>query len=253
MSKPASRPPPSLLLLHDPQAPGSADAAITVLLGRGGARGPAKAGDTDVSILVTSCLGMLRSTLRNTSAPLPALLHLLSGKQQCHNLFQRLMHRLLLACALIHSQVIISTRAPGPKAGQAAGPSGAVNPHELAASLLAARNQHQHQQAQGEGARPRPIRPHEQRPQPISAGPSTSAAGGAASSHAPACGNTLQAWALNMSDFDLGRVIGTGSFGRVSLARHKASGAIYVIKSISKASCIKEGHVSAGQVAQGDP
>ncbi|KAL6763554.1 kinase-like domain-containing protein [Haematococcus lacustris] len=41
----------------------------------------------------------------------------------------------------------------------------------------------------------------------------------------------------------MGRVIGSGSFGRVHIVRHLATGGIYVIKTISKAACIKEGHV----------
>ncbi|KAJ9522691.1 hypothetical protein QJQ45_019898 [Haematococcus lacustris] len=54
-----------------------------------------------------------------------------------------------------------------------------------------------------------------------------------------------------LADFEMGRVIGSGSFGRVHIVRHLATGGIYVIKTISKAACIKEGHLcplSASQV-----
>ncbi len=40
-------------------------------------------------------------------------------------------------------------------------------------------------------------------------------------------------------------MIGTGTFGRVSVARHKASGTTVVVKSLSKAACIKDGQASA--------
>ncbi|KAJ9523092.1 hypothetical protein QJQ45_023916, partial [Haematococcus lacustris] len=45
-----------------------------------------------------------------------------------------------------------------------------------------------------------------------------------------------------LAHFEMGRVIGSGSFGRVHIVRHLATGGIYVIKTISKAACIKEGH-----------
>lgn len=48
------------------------------------------------------------------------------------------------------------------------------------------------------------------------------------------------------ADFELGRVIGTGSFGRVRLAVHKASGAVCAVKTISKSACVKRGQVRQG-------
>lgn len=48
---------------------------------------------------------------------------------------------------------------------------------------------------------------------------------------------------LSIADFEVGRVIGTGSFGRVCIAKHLPSGEVVVIKSISKAGCIKGDHV----------
>ncbi len=42
-----------------------------------------------------------------------------------------------------------------------------------------------------------------------------------------------------LGDFEVGRVLGTGSFGRVSLARHKGSGAVCAIKALSKAHIVK--------------
>ncbi|KAJ9512727.1 hypothetical protein QJQ45_019048 [Haematococcus lacustris] len=41
----------------------------------------------------------------------------------------------------------------------------------------------------------------------------------------------------------MGRIIGSGSFGRVHIVRHLETDGIFVIKTISKAACIKEGHV----------
>ncbi len=53
---------------------------------------------------------------------------------------------------------------------------------------------------------------------------------------------------LHLADFRLGRVVGTGSFGRVRIARHRATGEVVAIKSIDKATCIREGHVSASRL-----
>lgn len=50
--------------------------------------------------------------------------------------------------------------------------------------------------------------------------------------------------ASGLADFQVGRVIGAGSFGRVSVARHLATGTVCVIKALSKAACIQQGHVS---------
>lgn len=46
-----------------------------------------------------------------------------------------------------------------------------------------------------------------------------------------------------LADYELGRIIGTGSFGRVHIARHKQSSGTFVIKALSKAACIKDGQV----------
>lgn len=43
----------------------------------------------------------------------------------------------------------------------------------------------------------------------------------------------------------VGRVLGTGSFGRVSLARHRASGLVCAIKALSKAHIVKNQQVAA--------
>lgn len=43
----------------------------------------------------------------------------------------------------------------------------------------------------------------------------------------------------------VGRVLGTGSFGRVSLARHRASGQVCAIKALSKAHIVKNQQVRA--------
>ena len=48
-----------------------------------------------------------------------------------------------------------------------------------------------------------------------------------------------------LADFVLGPVIGTGSFGRVSLGRHRASGTVCAIKALSKAHLLKQGQVIA--------
>lgn len=52
---------------------------------------------------------------------------------------------------------------------------------------------------------------------------------------------SLQCWRLE--DFDVGRVLGTGSFGRVSLAQHGATGAVCAIKALSKAHIVKNQQV----------
>lgn len=38
-----------------------------------------------------------------------------------------------------------------------------------------------------------------------------------------------------MPSFEIGRILGTGSFGRVSFARHKSTGTFVAIKVLSKA------------------
>ena len=39
----------------------------------------------------------------------------------------------------------------------------------------------------------------------------------------------------DMPSFEVGRILGTGSFGRVSFARHKSTGTLVAIKEMSKA------------------
>lgn len=46
-----------------------------------------------------------------------------------------------------------------------------------------------------------------------------------------------------LEDFEMGRVLGTGSFGRVSLARHRATGVVCAIKALSKAHIVKNQQV----------
>ena len=41
----------------------------------------------------------------------------------------------------------------------------------------------------------------------------------------------------------MGQVLGTGSFGRVSLARHRATGRVCAIKALSKAHIVKNQQV----------
>lgn len=47
-----------------------------------------------------------------------------------------------------------------------------------------------------------------------------------------------------MADFDLGPILGTGSFGRVHLAKHKKTGAVTAIKMLSKSQILKTKQVS---------
>ena len=43
-----------------------------------------------------------------------------------------------------------------------------------------------------------------------------------------------------MPSFEVGRILGTSSFGRVSFARHKSTGTLVAIKEMSKAE-VREG------------
>jgi serine/threonine protein kinase len=47
-----------------------------------------------------------------------------------------------------------------------------------------------------------------------------------------------------LSDFEVGPILGTGSFGRVSLAKHKQTGSLVAIKCLSKAHIIKNQQVN---------
>lgn len=55
---------------------------------------------------------------------------------------------------------------------------------------------------------------------------------------------SLKLDSCRLEDFEIGRVLGTGSFGRVSLARHRASGAVCAIKALSKAHIVKNQQIS---------
>lgn len=53
----------------------------------------------------------------------------------------------------------------------------------------------------------------------------------------------MQVGYLSMTDFAIGPVLGTGSFGRVSLARHNATGVMCAIKALSKSHVVKNQQV----------
>jgi len=44
---------------------------------------------------------------------------------------------------------------------------------------------------------------------------------------------------LKLTDYDLGQTLGTGSFGRVKIAKSKATGKYYAVKILKKAEIIK--------------
>ena len=50
---------------------------------------------------------------------------------------------------------------------------------------------------------------------------------------------------ISMADFTLGPVLGTGSFGRVSLAKHNITGVMCAVKALSKAHVVKNQQVSS--------
>ena len=54
----------------------------------------------------------------------------------------------------------------------------------------------------------------------------------------------LRIRSCSADDFEIGRVLGTGSFGRVCLARHKATNTVIAIKSLLKARIIKNQQVA---------
>lgn len=65
--------------------------------------------------------------------------------------------------------------------------------------------------------------------------------------HQPPLVPSLQALRLDacrLEDFEVGRVLGTGSFGRVSLARHRGTGMVCAIKALSKAHIVKNQQAS---------
>ena len=55
---------------------------------------------------------------------------------------------------------------------------------------------------------------------------------------------SLRLEVCKLDDFDIGRVLGTGSFGRVSLARHRQSGATVAVKALSKAHIVKKQQIA---------
>lgn len=78
----------------------------------------------------------------------------------------------------------------------------------------------------------------------------------------PSPSNKLSLGSCSLEDFDVGRVLGTGSFGRVSLGRHRQTGATCAVKAIPKAHIVKNqqvwyyvvGHAAAGsRGAEGPP
>jgi serine/threonine protein kinase len=50
---------------------------------------------------------------------------------------------------------------------------------------------------------------------------------------------SLRIKSCRQEDFEIGRIVGTGSFGRVCLARHKSTGTVVAIKSFLKATIVK--------------
>ncbi len=60
------------------------------------------------------------------------------------------------------------------------------------------------------------------------------------------CAQDLDINGFKLEDFELVRILGTGSFGRVSLAKHKRNGAICAIKALSKAHIVKSQQVGWG-------
>ena len=54
----------------------------------------------------------------------------------------------------------------------------------------------------------------------------------------------VQEGSLGMSDFAIGPVLGTGSFGRVSLASYSKTGVMCAIKALSKSHVVKNQQAS---------
>ncbi|MEW5318671.1 MAG: hypothetical protein WDW38_009876 [Sanguina aurantia] len=61
--------------------------------------------------------------------------------------------------------------------------------------------------------------------------------------HIPSSVAALDLSHCKLSDFDVVRIVGAGSFGRVSLATHRRSGVLVAIKCLSKAAIIKDNQV----------
>ena len=55
---------------------------------------------------------------------------------------------------------------------------------------------------------------------------------------------SLKLQSCKLEDFEVERLLGTGSFGRVSLARHRQTGAVCAIKALSKAHIVKNQQIS---------
>ena len=68
---------------------------------------------------------------------------------------------------------------------------------------------------------------------------SASAASGAGFEHTPSLPPNLQ-----LSDFELGKTVGTGSFGRVCVATHKHTGTFWAIKQLAKTAVVETQQVS---------
>lgn len=50
---------------------------------------------------------------------------------------------------------------------------------------------------------------------------------------------------FQVEDFEFGRLLGAGTFGRVHLCSHKLTGEVFALKCLSKSQCIKTGQVGA--------
>jgi len=53
-----------------------------------------------------------------------------------------------------------------------------------------------------------------------------------------------------MADFTLGPILGTGSFGRVSLAKHNITGVMCAVKALSKAHVVKNQQVHRASLTE---
>jgi len=55
---------------------------------------------------------------------------------------------------------------------------------------------------------------------------------------------------LEISDFDLGKTVGTGSFGRVCVATHRDTNTFWAIKQLAKSAVLETQQVSSSSVEQ---
>jgi transcription initiation factor TFIID subunit TAF12 len=73
----------------------------------------------------------------------------------------------------------------------------------------------------------------------------------AARASLPSSLQELKLATCQLEDFEVGKVLGTGSFGRVSLARHRRTGMVCAIKALSKAHIVKNQQARPNAVAGG--